>query len=165
MSTLAWLFNVTLSDIVIFLMIYCSSPFRSISPECLFLDPLTPPLMILNSICLMELQRKVQSAVLQRKTRLIAKSLYFILQYFISQNFGTLDPPDSKPQGCPLNDVDIQMRLRVHFSLDFYPDGMKETIIFGSLFGLRECPHLEEIQKHYSQNTPFKPYFLCTFHC
>lgn len=103
-------------------MIYCSSSFRSISPGCWSLDHLTPPLMILNSISLMGLQRTVQTVALQRTIRPIAKSLYFI-----SQNFGTLVPPDSWPEGCPLNNVDVQIWLRVHFCLDFCPDGIKKN--------------------------------------
>lgn len=104
MSTVAWLVNVCFTDIVIFNEYYSSS-FRSTSPECSSPDHLTAPLMILNSIRLMGPQRKVQSAALQRKTRLIAKSLCFMRLYCISQNFGTLYPPDSWLQGCPLNNV------------------------------------------------------------
>lgn len=105
MSAVAWLVNVSLSQKLWSLMTSYSSSFRSTSPECSFPDHLTAPLMILNSIRLMGPQRNIRSAALQRKTRLIVKSLCFTHLYYISQNFVTLDPPDSWPQGCPLNNV------------------------------------------------------------
>lgn len=105
MSAVAWLVNVSLSQKLWSLMTSYSSSFRSTSPECSFPDHLTAPLMILNSIRLMGPQRNIRSAALQRKTRLIVKSLCFMHLYYISQNFVTLDPPDSWPQGCPLNNV------------------------------------------------------------
>lgn len=67
--------NVSLSQTLWFLMTSCSS-FRSTSPECSSPDHLTVPSMILNSVRLTGLQRKIRSAALQRKTRVIAKSLY-----------------------------------------------------------------------------------------
>lgn len=101
----AWLVNVSLPQTLGFLITSHASSFRSTSPECSSPDHLTAPLIIRNSVRHTGPERKVRSAALRRKARLIAKSLCFVHLYSISQNFGTLDPPDSWPQGCPPNNV------------------------------------------------------------
>lgn len=73
-------------------MIHYTCSFRCTSPECLSPDHLRAPLMNVKSVNPTGVQRKVQSAVLQRTARPTAKSLYFISVLYQSE-FWNLESP------------------------------------------------------------------------
>lgn len=165
MSAVAWLVNVSLSQKLWSLMTSYSSFFRSTSPECSFPDHLTAPLMILNSIRLMGPQRNIRSAALQRKTRLIVKSLCFMHLYYIcTSEFCNLGSPRLLTTRLPSEQC-FQHSNQSGFTFVLTSAQMVWRKTIRLLFWLRESPHSEGIHhKPYGQNTPFEIIYNCCAH-